>query len=99
MKPSIVKERDEEEHELINKQGEELVFEDPFVDEYEEEDVMEDRGERLTASEEEDPKVRRGSDGTSVGRRRDLVDSSAYKMFHTLRPEWPSLSFDILKDN
>ena len=27
------------------------------------------------------------------------MDPSAYKMYHTLTPEWPSLSFDFLKDN
>lgn len=27
------------------------------------------------------------------------MDPSAYKMYQTLTPEWPSLSFDLLKDN
>ena len=87
----------------INKEEEELVFEDPFVDEYEEEDVMEDTKTNVIddENEEEDPKVqtwdpmeRPLEEGETLN-----YDSSAYKMFHTLRPEWPSLSFDILKDN
>ena len=86
-----------------NKEEEELVFEDPFVDEYEEEDVMEDTKTNVIddENEEEDPKVqtwdpmeRPLEEGETLN-----YDSSAYKMFHTLRPEWPSLSFDILKDN
>jgi ribosome assembly protein RRB1 len=27
------------------------------------------------------------------------MDPTAYKMYHTLTPEWPSLSFDLLRDN
>jgi len=86
---------------------EELVFEDPFVDEYEEEDVApatdaavkkreeeEDEGGPSDARETWDPMERPLEEGETLN-----YDSSAYTMFHRLRPEWPSLSVDVIRDN
>jgi len=98
---SSKQERRSKKHTSNKKEGdgeEELVFEDPFVDEYEEEDVIEtyednDDNDEPGKVETWDPQTRPLEDGETLN-----YDSSAYKMFHSLRPEWPSLSFDILKD-
>ncbi|CAM9218438.1 unnamed protein product [Heterosigma akashiwo] len=41
---------------------------------------------------------RPGVDALEEGEQLDY-DPSAYIMYHTIQPEWPCLSFDILKDN
>ena len=97
-----------------------LVFEDPFGDEFEEEDYADNdddddeddeqalermaRGEDGEEEEEEEideaPKNiwRPGVDKIEDGEELEY-DPSAYIMYHSLRTEWPCLSFDILKDN
>ncbi len=88
-----------------------LIFEDPFVDEYEKEDMV--MGEEEEAAPEmvdntgvadqkmDECKVQSWNPLTSSldpGTKLE-VDDSAYKMHHSLSPEWPSLSFDIIRDN
>lgn len=104
-----------------------LVFEDPFGDEFEEEVIEENNDmdeedeeaeearlneEALKIQQEEDardeaaaaaknaPKQvwRPGVDKLEEGETLEY-DPSAYVMYHSLRTEWPCLSFDILKDN
>lgn len=82
--------------------AENLRFEDPYVDEIVEEDVM--------AAEDDDKSENVGMDdvelvqswhplmGVPSGEPLEM-DPSAYKMYHTLSPEWPALSFDFLKDD
>ncbi|KAG7360361.1 G-protein beta-subunit [Nitzschia inconspicua] len=91
---------------------ENLRFEDPFVDELiEEEDVIENNENE----DDDDDRVKGGDDDDIeliqswhplMGHRPDgddemelEMDPSAYKMYHTLSPEWPCLSFDLLRDN
>lgn len=115
--------------------GENLVFEDPFGDEFEPEDLedLED-GDDGEVEEDlkggtEDEAIKSGNDATGRevmevdddrenGEQERHVqtrvwkagvdelpegeeleyDSTAYHMYHSLRPEWPCLSFDIIRD-
>lgn len=95
--------------------GNELEFEDPFGDEFEEEDFEEDEdlineynpdeeslsnaGE-ISNNEIPDTKQvwRPGIDQLAEGEELEY-DPRAYIMYHSLRDEWPCLSFDFLKDN
>lgn len=121
--------------------GEDLVFEDPFGDEFEPEDVeaLKAEGERDGDDEDDDDDERMADDGggtapgataaAGTGGGMDVVeeeppqqpevqtkvwragldeltegeeleyDSTAYHMYHSLRPEWPCLSFDIMRDS
>lgn len=126
---------------------ENLVFEDPFGDEFEQEE-MDQEAEGLENIEEgagDDDDVAAG-DGATVNRERGAAaaaataagpsdsgmevegeeprqeqevqtkvwragvdeltegeeleyDSTAYHMYHSLRPEWPCLSFDVIRDS
>ena len=97
--------------------NEDLVFEDPFGDEFEEEDYN-DNGDDDEDDEEAVERMARGEDGEEeeevdeapkhvwrpgidkIEEGEELeYDPSAYIMYHSLRTEWPCLSFDILKDN
>lgn len=80
---------------------ENLRFEDPYPEEYEEEaDVWEDN----EAAEGEDggleivqawnPLTGQVEPGQKLE-----MDPSAYKMYHALSAEWPSLSFDFVRDD
>eukprot|EP01041_Mallomonas_annulata_P004460 gene4459-8883_t len=97
-----------------NDAADELVFEDPFGDEFDEEDTaavdtnMELENEDNIDEEETDalndppkhqPQVwRPGVDGLEEGETLEY-DPSAYIMYHALNMEWPCLSFDFIKDN
>ena len=84
-----------------------LQFEDAFEDEFEEEMLVEPgdggAGDGDDGAGDGQRKWRRGApfparidvlnDGEEL-----QFDPSAYIMYHALRPEWPSLSFDILRD-
>ncbi len=89
-----------------------LIFEDPFEDEYEKEDIvmgdddqqaeqMVDNNDTVDEKTAGDTKVQSWNPLTSTldpGTKLE-VDDSAYKMHHSLTPEWPALSFDIVRDN
>ncbi|CAN0161586.1 unnamed protein product, partial [Hapterophycus canaliculatus] len=106
-----------------------LVFEDPFGDEFDPEDVDamnaqqeeggggEDNDEAAAASGSigsmdvipegevdattapQETKVwRAGVDELEEGDELEY-DSTAYHMYHSLRPEWPCLSFDVIRDS
>lgn len=112
-----------------NGDEEDLVFEDPFGDEFDPEDVdamnaQEDGGEEGEEGEEEDDGMdakerdrkgamdtipeggaaqetkvwRAGVDELAEGDELEY-DSTAYHMYHSLRPEWPCLSFDVIRDS
>jgi ribosome assembly protein RRB1 len=101
--------------------GNDLVFEDPFGDEFEDEEFEEPQidaddsenededelANRQQQMEEDEPKQkdnapkqvwRPGVDKLEDGEALEY-DPSAYVMYHSLRTEWPCLSFDLLKDN
>lgn len=97
---------------------ENLVFEDPFGDDMEDEEMVESDdddddeeiidGERdgddedMEGDEEEQKQVKRvfmpGVDKLADDEVLDY-DSSAYDMYYAMTAEWPSLSFDIVRDN
>lgn len=99
---------------------EELVFEDPFGDDMEDEEMVESDddeeeiidGERdgddedmeggMEDEEDEQKQVKRvfmpGVDKLADDEVLDY-DSSAYDMYYAMTAEWPSLSFDIVRDN
>lgn len=98
---------------------EELVFEDPFGDDMEDEEMVESDdddeeiidGERNgddedmeggMEDEDEQKQVKRvfmpGVDKLADDEVLDY-DSSAYDMYYAMTAEWPSLSFDIVRDN
>ena len=96
--------------------AENLRFQDPYIDEYEEEEVMDDQDSNLGDDQKmpaglasRDPHHYDGqdvvqswnpltSDPLAPGEKLE-VDPSAYKMLHGLTPEWPSLSFDLIRDD
>jgi ribosome assembly protein RRB1 len=78
-----------------------LQFEDPFVDEFEVEEEYNGE-EPMEVDETKSVPVRPWNPltceplepGTTLE-----MDETAYKMHHSLTPEWPSLSFSIIRDN
>lgn len=92
--------REEEEETAEN-----LRFEDPYVDEIEEEeDAMETQGsddEGFSGEQMNDIEVVQSWHPLmGVPTEEPLeMDPSAYKMYHTLSPEWPALTFDFLRDD
>jgi hypothetical protein len=106
---------------FIAADGTELEFEDPFGDDYEEEEYeeVEEFDDELNPNEEMDESAhdispaketddeldhekkevwRPGIDTLAEGDELEY-DPRAYVMYHSLRAEWPCLSFDFLKDN
>ena len=97
-----------------------LRFQDPYIDEYEEEEILDDGdgaamegdggdGGDRKMSAARDPHHFDGqdvirswnpltSDPLAPGEKLE-VDPTAYKMLHGLTPEWPSLSFDFIRDD
>lgn len=87
-----------------------LVFEDPFEDEFEDEEFEADDDDEVGEGEDDDAReevpedvpaevrvFRPGIDALAPGEELEH-DPSAYIMYHSLRAEWPCLSFDILRD-
>mmetsp|Transcript_16679 Transcript_16679/g.16110 ORF Transcript_16679/g.16110 Transcript_16679/m.16110 type:complete len:510 (-) Transcript_16679:47-1576(-) len=84
-----------------------LLFEDPFGDEFEAEEVYDPEGEETkddnndakeSADSNEDKIVAWNPFASNSGDEPLEMDESAYKMHHALTPEWPSLSFDFIRD-
>ena len=89
-----------------------LDFEDPFEDQFEQEELhMEpesdeegDGTKQLQEEPEAEPETpnrqtwRPGVDKLPEGEVLEY-DPSAYVMYHSLKTEWPCLSFDIIRDN
>ncbi len=99
---------------LLDETPDNLRFEDPFEDEFEAEEVMDEENEEMMEHVDEqhgNNDDKSGSDGGKVQSWNPLtseglepgtkleVDESAYKMHHSLTPEWPALSFDIIRDS
>eukprot|EP00980_Cylindrotheca_fusiformis_P017677 scaffold5540_cov96-Cylindrotheca_fusiformis.AAC.5 len=87
---------------------ESLRFEDPYVDQFEEENVVVDDADAEGVEDDKSENVEM-DDVEVVQSWHPLMgvpseeplemDPAAYKMYHTLSPEWPALSFDFLKDD
>ena len=76
-----------------------LFFEDPFPDEYEEELADEEIAEQGAEEEEEGGLVQFQALNPFVPSKEPLeMDPAAYKMHVALKGEWPSLSFDFIRD-
>lgn len=112
---------------------EDLMFEDPFGDEFDPEDIdamntqQEREGDDGDEEEEQDAidSIKRDAagamdvipEGAAAGAAQGETkvwragvdelaegdeleyDSTAYHMYHSLRPEWPCLSFDVIRDS
>lgn len=83
----------------------ELVFEDPYGDEFEEEEVSVDQKVSADAPPIVDPMVvndavvfRPGRDKLAEGEQL-VCDESAYDVFHKCMVEWPAMSFDFVCTN
>jgi len=93
---------------LLDETSDNLQFEDPFEDEFEEEEVMDeledvedDTDAKDAAMDDDTEQIQSWNPLTSTldpGTKLE-VDETAYKMHHSLTPEWPALSFDFLRDN
>lgn len=96
---------------LLDETSENLRFEDPFEDEFEKEDFVMNNDDGVDGINDlnEGMNPSTAADETKVQSWNPLtssldpgtkleVDESAYKMHHSLTPEWPALSFDILRD-
>ena len=91
-------------------------YEDPFGDEFEEEEyeeegeLLDEEGDlidgKITEKQDDDNDnnigikrvFRPGIDKIAEGEEL-IYDPSAYVMYHSLRTEWPCLSFDVIPDN
>lgn len=93
--------------------AEDLQFEDPFGDEFEKEEVYDEEGGEIPCGKNEgdDNGIMKDSEegdddkvvawnpfSNNSGDEPLEMDESAYKMHHALTPEWPSLSFDFIRD-
>lgn len=83
-----------------------LRFEDPYTDEIEADDVVNEDDD--IALDEDEAMIDNGTvvrswnplTGEALAPGQELeMDPSAYRMHHSLTPEWPSLSFDFLRDD
>jgi ribosome assembly protein RRB1 len=100
--PKKISERKNDNRILLDETPENLRFEDPFEDEFEpeeiadgeEQNIQQDSGEVQQSIKAWNPLTSTLDPNTKLE-----VDESAYKMHHSLTPEWPALSFDIIRDN
>lgn len=79
-----------------------LLFEDPFTEEFEEEDDWED-AEGEEEEQDADPEAVQAwnpltGEPLQPGQKLEM-DPSAYKLHHALTADWPSLTFDFLRDD
>jgi ribosome assembly protein RRB1 len=82
-----------------------LKFEDPFVEEFQEEGDEWEDDEEGGGEEEEDADIEviqswnpLTGEPLQPGQKLEM-DPAAYKMHHALTAEWPSLTFDFLRDD
>jgi len=75
-----------------------LQFEDPFVDVYEDEEDEEQKAEEQNNNADELIKHETLNPYHATTERMEM-DPAAYKMHSSLRGEWPSLSFDFVRDS
>ena len=76
-------------------------FEDPFEDEFEEEDIITEEEAAAMDCDDESPetvKVWRPNVDQLAPDEVLEYDSNAYDLFHVLKSDWPCLSLDIVHD-
>ncbi len=77
-------------------------FEDAFGDEFEEEDIEQaclDDGGRVSGDENAYSGIKTYVPGMEGFEDAEMeMNPNAYVLFHSLRPEWPCLSFDFVAD-
>lgn len=96
----------------VDIEEERLEFEDPFEDEFEPEEFEGDEEDNEGMDENEVDNEENDNEGTQVNKQtwRPGIDKlaegeqleydpSAYVMYHSLKTEWPCLSFDVIRDN
>ena len=125
-KPSARAPASSKEMQAVEETLDNLNFEDPFEDEFEEEEgiegddseddedgsssAMTDGAEAASSSSSSSsssskvaaplPAKQAWMPGSELAADETLeYDSSAYTMYHAIKPEWPCLTFDILRDN
>uniref|UniRef100_A0A7S2BE04 Glutamate-rich WD repeat-containing protein 1 n=1 Tax=Octactis speculum TaxID=3111310 RepID=A0A7S2BE04_9STRA len=106
-KGSLTKKRSVDEEQQASRDTDEACepkkFEDPFEDEFEDEDIIDpsaEIAEELEGGSMDDgqPRLwRAGVDSLAPDEELEM-DTSAYKIYHALRTEWPCLTFDIVRD-
>eukprot|EP01104_Vermistella_antarctica_P002076 TRINITY_DN1222_c4_g1_i1.p1 TRINITY_DN1222_c4_g1~~TRINITY_DN1222_c4_g1_i1.p1 ORF type:complete len:497 (-),score=107.98 TRINITY_DN1222_c4_g1_i1:119-1579(-) len=86
----------------------ELDFQDPFVEEYEDEDVVGEDEERHDDDSDDDeddddmddaPRAWRSGVDPIAADEELIADLSVYNMLHQFHAEWPCLSFDLVRDH
>lgn len=86
-------------------EGEDLECEDPFGDDFEEENIItEEEVEAMECEDDDDDEVEKVKvwrpNVDQLGPDEQLeYDVNAYDLFHELKSDWPCLSLDIVKDN
>ena len=76
-----------------------LIFEDPFVDEIEQEEIDDVEEDAATTTTTHTPEAVQSWNPFQSTNTTLEMDESAYKMHHALQPEWPCLSFDFVRDS
>ena len=77
-----------------------LQFQDPFVEEYADDDEWDDDDPEADGQDVEIVQSWNPLTGEKLQAGQKLeMDPSAYKMHHAMTGEWPSLSFDFVKDD
>jgi ribosome assembly protein RRB1 len=98
--PKKISERKGDNLTLLDETPDNLRFEDPFEDEFEPEEITDGEEENIQDGEvQQSVKAWNPLTSTLDPNTKLEVDESAYKMHHSLTPEWPALSIDIIRDN
>ena len=84
----------------VDQDVDDLEFEDPYGDEFEEENIItEEELEGMDCDEEEEQVKVWRPNIDQLGPDEILeYDSSAYELYHELNSDWPCLSIDIVQD-
>ena len=109
---STKKRRNDEDITMDNDEEEDLMFEDPYGDDLEDEEMVSDDEEiiddenadisKLQVDEDDEKPITKvwlpGVEKLGADEVLDY-DSSAYDLYYAMTAEWPSLSLDIVRDH